>query len=76
MIKKVFSVILCVLFLWQLSLVGFAHLETSEAFVYQMGGDRVVYDLDAEQNPYSRFFITKDSNLTSFTLTINTTYKA
>lgn len=26
--------------------------------------------------PYSQFFITKDSNLTDFTLTINTTYKA
>lgn len=26
--------------------------------------------------PYSQFFITKDSSLTSFTLTINTTYKA
>ncbi len=52
MIKKVFSVILCVLFLWQFSLVGFAHLETSEAFVYQMGGDSIVYYLDVEQNPY------------------------
>lgn len=52
MVKKVFSVFLCVLLMFQLNLISFAHSETSEEFVYQMGGVSIVYYLDSEQNPY------------------------
>lgn len=52
MMKRLLSALIRVVFLFQLSIVCFAHSETNTVFSYQMGEETIQYYLDSDQNPY------------------------